>query len=376
MTNIYEVNMLNPVADIDTGRIGPKSPIVEIFSALTQGNDRDLKFDGKTIDKAVNTIKELCSKVLAGDTVARSEMNTIVRFAIEPQLLQAVRIFDFMGTYHKIGYQEQPMMKIHKYEDIESRFQASSSDVPFGTHNFEEYPIGTQTISAGLAFDYREIQSGNFDGTVAEGMRQVQIDMYNKCVYYVMMALYNGIKTARNEGRITHFVEQAGVVKTAVDDLLKTMKRYGKVNICGDYSVVSEFNNFDGYKTFATNAIPFGDSKVAEEIRMNGLVNYYNGAHVTELPNSINFTRLNADGTDYSLYMPEGLLFFIPQGSPSPLQVFLRGGLTSMSGNDIVTRKEMIRFDMELGAGIAKTMEHYIGLMVDLDYDLPDVFLK
>ena len=47
-----------------------------------------------------------------------------------------------------------------------------------------------------------------------------------------------------------------------------------------------------------------------------------------------------------------------------------------MSGNDIVTRKEMIRFDMELGAGIAKTMEHYIGLMVDLDYDLPDVFLK
>lgn len=367
MSTIYEINMANSQVDVDTGRIKKNSPVVEVFSALVAGKAPNV--DAKVLDKSVATIKEIASKALTGDPVAQSEINSIIRFSIEPKLLEAVKLFNFMGTYHRIGYHEAPMMKTYNYESIDSRFQASSSDVPFAAVNWREYPIGTQTISGGISVDYRELQSGNFDGNLAEGMRQVQIDMQNKAVYYVMTVLVNGIKNAKG---VKHYAESAGITKTGVDAMLKSMRRYGKVNIAGDYSVVSQFNDFSGYKEVGANTIPFGADVVADEIRKTGLVSYYNGAFITELPNAINWTKLNKDGTDYDLYMPQGRLFMIPQGNISPLQVFLRGGLTSMTGDDIVTRQHMTRFDMELGAGIAEGMEDQIGLIVDTNLETVD----
>lgn len=365
--SIYEINMANARADVDTLRVKQKSPVVEVFSALVSGNQPNVSDAVK--DKAVATIKELSSKALAGDPAAQSEINAIIRFSIEPKLLEAVKLFSFMGNYKRIGYHEAPMMKTYKYESVDSRFQASSSDVPFAAMNWREYPIGTQTISAGFSVDYRELQSGNFDGNVAEGMNQVQIDMKNKAVYYVTSVLYNALRNP--SGKVKHFAESTGITKTGVDNMLKSMRRYGKVNIAGDYSVVSQFNDFSGYLTVGSNTIPFGADVIAEEIRKTGLVSYYNGAFVTELPNAINWTKLNKDGTDYDLYMPQGLLFFLPQGAVSPLQVFLRGGMTTMTGDDIVTRQHMTRFDMELGAGVAEGMEDQIGLISDLKFDPP-----
>lgn len=367
MSTIYEINMANEKRDVGNGRItGSKSKIVEVFSALAAGKKPDVS--EKTLDKCVATIKEIASRAIAGDPVAQSEINAIIRFSIEPKLLEAVKLFNFMGTYQKIGYSDTPKMKTYNYESIDSRFQASSSDVPFAAVNWREYPIGTQTISSGISVDYREIQTGNFDGNLAEAMNQVQIDMQNKAVYYVMTVLVDGLKNAKG---VKHYAESSGITRAGVDSMLKSMRRYGKVNIAGDYSVVSQFNDFAGFKTFGDNTFTFGADTVAEEIRKTGLISYYNGAFVTELPNAINWTRLNKDGSDYDLYMPQGLLFFIPQGKISPLQVFLRGGMTSMTGDDIVTRQHMTRFDMEIGAGIAEGMEDQIGLIVDTNYELP-----
>lgn len=366
MSTIYEINMSNAQADVNTGRVKQNSKIVEVFSALSAGKRPEV--DDKTLDKSVATIKELSSKAIDGDNAARSEINSIIRFSIEPKLLEVVRLFDFMGTYRRIGYNEAPMMKTYGYESIDSRFQASSSDVPFAAVNWREYPIGTQTISAGFAVDYRELQNGNFDGNIREGMNQVQIDMQNKMTYYVMTVLYNALKNAKG---VNHFAEDNGITKTAVDNMLKSMRRYGKVNIAGDYSVVSQFNDFAGFKQFSADEIRYANNIVAEEIRQTGLVSMYNGAFVTELPNAINWTQLNKDGTDYDLYMPQGLLFFLPRGSVSPLQVFLRGGLTTMTGDDIVTRQHLTRFDMEFGAGVAEGMEDQIGLISDTNFDAP-----
>lgn len=150
-----------------------------------------------------------------------------------------------------------------------------------------------------------------------------------------------------------------------------TIHNAAKVNIAGDYSVVSQFNDFAGFKQFSADEIRYANNIVAEEIRQTGLVSMYNGAFVTELPNAINWTQLNKDGTDYDLYMPQGLLFFLPRGSVSPLQVFLRGGLTTMTGDDIVTRQHLTRFDMEFGAGVAEGMEDQIGLISDTNFDAP-----
>ena len=366
MSTIYEINMSNARADVNTGRVKQNSKIVEVFSALSAGNRPNI--DDKMLDKSVATIKELSSKALDGDTVARGEINSIIRFAIEPKLLEVVRMFDFMGNYKRIGYHEAPMMKTYNYESIDSRFQASSSDVPFAAMKWREYPIGTQTISAGFAVDYRELQSGNFDGNVREGMNQVQIDMQNKMTYYVMAVLYNALKNAKG---VKHFAEASGITKTGVDNMLKSMRRYGRVNIAGDYSVVSQFNDFTGFKQPDTDAVRYGTDAIAEEIMRTGRVGMYNGATITELQNAINWTQLNKDGTDYDLYMPQGLLFFLPRGAVSPLQVFLRGGMTTMTGDDIVTRQHLTRFDMEFGAGVAEGMEDWIGLISDTNFDAP-----
>lgn len=368
MSTIYEINMSNAQADVNTGRVKQDSKIVEVFSALSAG--RQPNVDSNTKDKSVAALKEMGTKALDGDRTAQSEINSIIRFSIEPKLLEVVRLFDFMGTYRRIGYDQVPMMKTYNYESIDSRFQAASSDVPFAAVNWREYPIGTQTISGGFAVDYREVQNGNFDGSIREGMNQVQIDMQNKMTYYVMTVLYNALKNAKG---VKHFAESSGITKTAVDNMLKSMRRYGKVNIAGDYSVVSQFNDFAGFRADPKDAVRYGTDAIAEEIRRNGLVGSYNGAIVTELPNSIDWTHLNKEGTDYALYMPQGLLFFLPRGAVSPLQVFLRGGMTTMTGDDIVTRQHLTRFDMEFGAGIAEGMEDWIGLVSDTNFEAPAI---
>lgn len=368
MDNIFELNTVNNVKDdIVDSKLKATSPVVEVFSALIQGK-RPENMDGKVLDKNVEHIKNLAARALAGDQRAVSELNTIQRFAIQPKLLEAIKIFSFMGTYKSIPYDTVPMMKTYKYESVDSRFQASSGDVPFATHSFREYPIGTQTISSGYAVDYRELQSGNFDGTVAGGLQQVQIDMQNKAVYYVIAKMYDALKNAKG---VKHFAEAAGITKTAVDDMLLAMRRYGKTNICGDYSVTSQLNEFAGYKTIGAATIPFGADVVAEEIRKNGLLNFYGGSSVVELPNAFNYTRVNADKSSYELYMPQGLLFFIPQGNIAPLQIFRRGGMTTMTGDDIVTRQHLTRFDMEIGAGVAEGMEDQIGLLSDTNFEVP-----
>lgn len=369
MNNIFELNTVNNVKDSEIStNVKSTSPVVEVFSALVNGQSVS-GMDGKIVDKSVAHIKELAGGALSGDQKAISELNAIQRFSIEPKLLEAIRIFDFMGTYHTVPYDTVPMMQTYKYESVDARFQASSGDVPFATHSFRKYPIGTQTISSGYACDYRELQSGNFDGTIAEGMRQVRTDMQNKAVYYVISKLYDALRNAKG---VKHFAESVGINQAGVDGMLREMRRYGKVSICGDYAVVSQLNGFVGYRTIGEDTIPFGSAAVADEIRKTGLISFYNGATVVELPNALNFTAPKADKSGYELYMPQGLLFFIPQGNITPLQIFRRGGVTTMTGDDIVTRQHLTRFDMEIGAGVAEGMEDQIGLLSDTNYALPE----
>lgn len=60
MSTIYEINMSNAQADVNTGRVKQNSKIVEVFSALSAGKRPEV--DDKTLDKSVATIKELSSK--------------------------------------------------------------------------------------------------------------------------------------------------------------------------------------------------------------------------------------------------------------------------------------------------------------------------
>ena len=360
---MYKIELNNARRDSDlfaNAKLTAKSPMVEIFSAVALGED--LSKYGKKVDTVMNHVKELASKSLMGDGIAKAELNTIVRYAIEPNLLKAIQLFNFMGTFRTIGYDEQPMMKTYKHESIRSNFQAAQGDVPFATTTWKEYAIGTQTISSGYAFNYREVQSGNLD-KVAEGMQQVQIDMHNKAMAYVVKQMYTAIKNATG---VKYFAESDGLTQASVDDVLKKVRRFGQPAIMGDFTVISQLNDFAGFKADVKDSTANKLSHaVMDEIHRTGLLSHYKGSAVVELPNQYNTTQLNAKGDNFKTYLPEGLLFFVPQGAVSPLQVFQRGGLTSMSGNDVVTGTELTRFDIEIGADIAEGRCHEIGLIAD-----------
>lgn len=342
-----------------------KSPAVmkrvaEICSALFAG--KDISAYGRDVDKVTAKLKSLGAAALEGDTKAIAELNTIVKFVIQPNLMKSTEVFSKLGNYHKIGFNEQAFVKTYSYEGIDARWQASHGDVTFGAKKWTQYPITTQTISAGMAIDYREIQSGNFDGSMAEEISQVQIDMNNKAVAYVLSVLHNSLK---NNTEYVKFYEEytTSPTQTAVDNMIKNIRRIGKVTIAGDYSVLSDICDFNGYKTVGANSIPFYNESQVTEMATAGLNGWYKGAALVELPNPYNMTKPLADKSGFETYYDADKLYFIPSGTNSPLNIFRRGGITTMSGNSVDTGTVMTRFDMEIGADVVKGREYEIGML-------------
>ena len=364
---MFKLELNNAQSNQNTNaKLNSKSPIVEIFSAVAEG--KDLSKYGKKVDKMMQYVAELSERAMKNDPMAKSEINEIVRYTIEPNLQKEIRLFDFFGTFRTIGFNEQPMMKTYDHEGVSANFQASRGDVPFASTTWREYAIGTQTISSGYAMDYRELMSGNLD-KVAEGKQQVQTEIRNKAALYVISEMYKAIK---NSTGIKYFSESAGLTKGAVDDALTKVRRFGRPAIAGDYSVASQMAGFTGYSTVVPTSSNVPEVAL-EELRQNGLINTYSGSPVVETPNQYDLTSKNAAGDNFKTLLPEGLLFLIPQGAVSPLQVFQKGGLTSATGFDPITGKEMTRYDLEIGSGIAQGREFEIGLVSDSNFEVPSI---
>ena len=107
-----------------------------------------------------------------------------------------------------------------------------------------------------------------------------------------------------------------------------------------------------------------------EEIRKLGLINFYNGCAVVEMPNAFDVTHIvdNNSGKNFETILPEGLLFVVPNGVNSPIQTFTRGGITSFTGNDVATGQVLSRFDLEIAADIAEGHEYKIGVIKDSNF--------
>ena len=75
MNTTYELNNLQKDAELFSGKFKKQSPVVEIFSAMVNGEELS-KFGAKA-DKAVNYIKDLGNRAENGDFTAVSELNTL-----------------------------------------------------------------------------------------------------------------------------------------------------------------------------------------------------------------------------------------------------------------------------------------------------------
>ena len=367
--NTFEMNNIRKDADYTNGKITKHSPVVEVFMALANGESLD-KF-GKKADKAVDYIKNLGSRAENGDYTAVAELNTIRRFAIESPIMEEMKLLSIFGTYQNVGYDETIEREIYNYDGERSREQAAGGDVVFPAIEKETYAVPTFTISGGYAVDYRRVSLGDMSKE-NEGMNQVKIDILNRAKAAIIKKVYNAIKNATG---VKYVFEGSELTKNGVDGVIGAVRRNGRPTVIGDYALLAQFTPWAGYKGSIDSTTITGISdEIINQIAQAGMLAMYNGAVLAEMENPYNRYDLtgtwSADGgstklTNYGTLMPQGLGFVLPTGVNSPVATYTRGGLTSMTGNDVKTGKYLTRFDIEVGVDVAKGQEDRIGLLYD-----------
>lgn len=356
-----ELNNVHKDANyITNSNLNAHSPVVEIFSAMVNGEEIG-KF-GVKADKAANYIKNLGERAGGGDSAAIAELNTLRRYVIEPAVLKEMKLLGIFGSFEQVGFDESIEREVLGFAGAGAREQANNGDVSFIAPVKERYPVGTQTISGGYAVDYRRVALGDMQYE-NEGLALVKTQLYNKAIKYVLVTVYNAIKKATG---VKYWLEAAGLTKTGVDDVINKVRPNGKPTVFGSYGLVGQFTPWAGYVgSINSNTITGISEKAMNEIASRGLLATYNGANIVEIPNPYNEYELTSDGTNFAKLMPEGLGFVAPTGGQSPIKVWLRGGLTSMVGEDVKTGKYITRFDIECAADVAKGKEHQIGVLMD-----------
>lgn len=360
MNTTYELNNLRKDSDVFNGKFTKQSPVVEIFAAMVNGEE--LSRFGAKADKAVAYIKDLGARADNGDFSAVAELNTLRRFTIEAPVMQELKLLNIFGSYKNVGYDETIEREVYNYSGERSREQAAGGDVVFPVITKETYPVSTFTVSGGYAVDYRRVALGDMSKE-NEGLNQVKTDIRNRALLAIVNRVYKALEAATG---VKYMVEEAGLTKTAVDNVLNNIRRFGKPTVVGDYALLSQFTPWAGYVgNINTNTITGISEKVMNELAANGALSQYNGAILSEMPNQYDLYNLTEDGKNFKTMLPAGLGFIIPAGAQSPIATFSRGGLTSFTGNNVKTGKIETRFDIEIGVDVAKGQEYKIGTIYD-----------
>lgn len=368
MNYSFELNNARKDSSFASGKISAQSPVVEIFSAMVNGEE--LSKYGKKADVAAKYIKELAEKAAMGDIASVSELNEIRKFSIQPKLLQEIKLLGLFGSYTQLGWGETAQLEKIEYDNVRADIQAEGQDVSTPFARKIKTPLAPITISAGHKVNYREMALGDMT-TENILIGEVQKEMRNKATMYVIQTVYEAISKATG---VKYFLEENGLTKTGVDNLLTKIRRYGRPNVNGDYAVLAQFLPWIGYAgTIGSANISGVSQKLLDEIADNGIVGSYNGAILSEIPNGYNFNKIvtGADGEkNYDTILPAGLAFVTPvapAGGVSPIQTFSIGGLTSFSGNSVATGDIMTRFDLAIAAGVATP--DAIGIIHDSSLD-------
>lgn len=360
MNTTFELNNIRKDSECYNGKITKFSPVVEVFSAMVNGEE--LSRFGKTGDAAVKYITSLGERADNGDFAAVTELNTLRRFVLESPVMEELKLLGIFGSYKNVGWDESIEREIYTHVGEYSREQAANGDVVFPTLVKESYPVSTFTISGGYAVDYRRVALGDMSKE-NEGLARVRIDIMNRAKLAIVKRVYDAIQKATG---VKYTLEAAGLTKTGVDSVLTKIRRFGRPTVIADYAIISQFTPWAGYVgNINTNTITGISEKVMNELSQTGHLSMYNGAVLSEMENPYNLLETTEDGTNFKTMLPAGLGFIIPAGAQSPIETYSRGGLTSMTGNDTKTGRIVSRFDIEVGCDVARGHEYEIGVIYD-----------
>lgn len=367
MSYTFELNNERRDKDYVNGMLTKKSPVVEVFSAMRDGkNIGGLKL-GKAgnADKCANFIMALSSKAAENDPKAISELNELRRISMEPKIVDEIKILNAMSNYKKLSYFESAEVEIPDFVAMNADRQAAGQDLTFPVMKKKRVPVPTTTISAGYAVDYRKAAVGDMSDE-NDLKNEIHKQIRNKAIKYIVEdVVYKSVKDASG---IKYFFEGDGLTKTGADSVISKVRRFGRTTVLGSYSLVSQFNQFVGYEGTGGTVTGIPDS-IMEEIIKTGLISWYNGSVITEIPNPYDVYSMNSDGTDFNTLLPDGLGIVVPTGVQSPVYTVSKGGLTSFSGNHVTTGQIISRFDLEIGGIVAPGREYTIGFIHDKQLD-------
>lgn len=343
-------------------RSGSPTSDVEIFSKIVFG--KDTANYGKRVDDVLNTVKDMSKAANDGDLRAKAEVNSLVTLTLQQPLLQRLQLNRLLGNTTTVGYADELRYEYYQIQASElSRIQASSGSFTFPTVKKRTGTAETQTATGGIVIDYRELASGATDG-LAMASEQVVTDITNQVVNANITALRTGIQNATTMKNYA-----AGITKTNVGNVLKKARRFGNTTIMGDFAAIDKLGDLAGFQVSSTATDVRFSEAVMEEIRKTGLIKNYKGTVVIEIPNTYNLSQLNTSGDFYKPYLPTSDLWFIPQGIFAPISVVYRGGLTSMTVQDINTRSEVTRYDLEFGNKVFNEYIPSVGYIYDSALD-------
>lgn len=347
----YEINEMTNCVKDNVQFKSNKPTVCEVFSALVKGKDISGITNG---DAGVALIKELNARAEAGDVKAMSELNAIRSYVINPILLEEVKLLGFFGDYENVGYGESIEREVRN-QNINTREQAANGDVPLSFNYANKYPVGTKTLSAGYQVDYRKAQYGDMS---AENilMENIKTDMRNKAAKFAM----DTVVTAVTNAPVKNYA--AGITRANVTSVLNKARPFGRVNFVGDTAAVIKLNDIATYSD--NQGTPFYNisQEAMNEIASNAYVSKLMGAGVFGIDNAYDLSKINTSNW-FDKVGQDRYIFVIPTGIESPIKLWTRGGLTSMTGNDVTTGRILTRYDLEVAADVAKGQEYKIGVL-------------
>lgn len=336
-------------------------------------NALDNKVDEKT-EAVMNVLSETAKTVCDGQYLeqveAYAKLNALLEVTVAPKSQNTLD--DVIGRYgqtHTLGRNEAAIIEVYEHELRGSRWQAEGGDIRVGKTSKVNVPVQFTTITAGIETDYRDLIEAPID-YLQDYTVELMKNLNNNVALKVVSELVENIKAASAAGKIVYYAEGNGISQTALDEAVKLVRRTGAANIFGDYSVVTQLNDFIGFKT--TEYFVLAEQRLLE-IDNQGFIGKYNGSNVTEIKNAFDFYSINKGTVSatrpfanyYNTLLPESDLFVMADGKFGPNHIFFRGGLTTQKGSNVPTGSEEQRWDMEVATHFVGERAYMLGLIQD-----------
>lgn len=316
-------------------KLNKKSPIVEVFSAATVGNESKFTEAQKTDYKdAVALVKELASNP---NPMNLYELNQIVAYTVDSIIDTRLNYIELIAEVKRTAFDERPKFKT-KTEGIKAFWQAigGTADKSKVGHKYSGLEI--EELSAMPSSEWGEIAAGRYD--FAELTRDVANEFEAKIAQKVQDTLYSTFSGLASP----NYGSGTGVVAGTFDPLLSAMQRFGRAAIVGDYEALQ--------KLPALTSISGNTSDdIINEFHRNGLIGFYKGAPVVKLDNPY------SGYSGFNTNLNKGYIYIVPalDAASKTLKVQFAGDIQPMQGQDINDRSYVQRFDKHMGAGVVDT---------------------